>query len=184
VVETMGRYAGWLALYGGAASGADVILIPEIGYDIDRVADYVRKRASRGRKYSVLVVSEGVRDLKGRRVVKRKVKDSPEPLRLGGIGDWIAHTLEDATGIEARVTVPGHLQRGGRPIAEDRLLASRLAYHAVDLFLAGKTGLMAAIQNGSVTEVSMETPHGKQRLVPLDDPILRTELSIGTCFGD
>ena len=183
VVETMGRYAGWLALHGGAASGADVILIPEIPYKLEKVADFVAARAKKGRKYSIVVVSEGVKSTTGERVVRRVVKDSPEPLRLGGIGDHIANALEDMTGIEARVTVLGHLQRGGRPLPEDRLLASRLAFHAVDLFLAGKTGLMAAVQNGAITEVSMEVPHGKQRFVTMDDPVFKMERSIGTCFG-
>ncbi len=183
VVETMGRYAGWLAMYGGAASGADVILIPEIPYKLEKVADFVAARAKKGRKYSIVVVSEGVKSVTGKRVVRRVVNDSPEPLRLGGIGDHIANELEDMTGIEARVTVLGHLQRGGRPLPEDRLLASRLAFHAVDLFLDGKTGLMVAVQNGDITEVSMEVPHGKQRFVTMDDPVFKMERSIGTCFG-
>jgi len=183
VVETMGRYAGWLAMYGGAASGADVILIPEIPYKIEKVADFVAARAKKGRKYSVVVVSEGVKSVKGERVVRRIVKDSPEQLRLGGIGEHISKKLEDLTGIEARITVLGHLQRGGAPLPEDRILASRLAFHAVDLFLEGKSGLMAAVQNGAITEVPMETPHGKQRFVTMDDPVFRMERSIGTCFG-
>lgn len=183
VVETMGRYAGWLALYGGSASGADVILIPEMPYNIGKVADFVAERAKKGRKYSIVVVSEGVKSVTGERVVRRIVKDSPEQLRLGGIGEHIAKELEDITGIEARVTVLGHLQRGGMPLPEDRLLASALAFHAVGLFLRGKTGLMAAVQNRRITEVPMETPHGKQRFVTTDDPVFGMEKSIGTCFG-
>lgn len=183
VVETMGRYAGWLAMYGGSASGADVILIPEFPYKIEKIADFVTARAKKGRKYSVVVVSEGVKSVTGEQVVRRVIKDSPDPVRLGGIGAHIAKKLEDMTGIEARVTVLGHLQRGGRPLPEDRLLASRLAYHAVDLFLQGKTGMMAAVQKGSITQVSMETPHGKQRFVTMDDQVFRMERSIGTCFG-
>ena len=184
VVETMGRYAGWLALYGGSASGADVILIPEIQYHLDTIAEFVEKRVAKGRKYSIIVVSEGVKRPDGSLVVRRKIGDSPDPLRLGGIGEFIAKEIEDRTGIESRVTVLGHLQRGGRPIPQDRILASRFAYYAVDLCTKKRFGELVVMKDNQMTSVKLKDVENKQKKVPPNDPILLMERSIGTCFGD
>jgi phosphofructokinase-like protein len=132
ILEVMGRYAGWIALKSGIAGGADVILIPEIPYDINKVADKIIERKQAGKHFSIVVVAEGAKSSAGEVVVSKVLKDSPDPVRLGGIGNKIAEEIEALTGIETRVTVLGHLQRGGRPIPYDRILSTRFGVAAVD----------------------------------------------------
>src|SRR5437762_2891505 len=124
VLEVMGRYAGWIALRAGVAGGGDVIVIPEIPYSVDALCHAVERRNHHGKRFSIVVVAEGARDTAGQLVSHRLVKDVHDPVRLGGIGRWIADRIEDTTGLESRVTVLGHLQRGGTPTAFDRWLAT------------------------------------------------------------
>ena len=146
VIEIMGRYAGWLALESGIAGGGDVILIPEIPYDIEKVCDYVKKRSKEGRRFSIVVVAEGSKPKGGDHVVQRVVKESTDPIRLGGVGNLVARQIEEITGLDVRVTILGHLQRGGTPSAYDRILATRFGVKAAELCFDGVGGVMVAVR--------------------------------------
>jgi len=184
VVELMGRYAGWLALYAGVAGGGDVILIPEIPYDIDKVCEYVKRRGEKGKKFSIIVVAEGAKPKGGKVVVKRKVKGSHDPVRLGGVGHVVAREVEEETDLETRVTVLGHVQRGGSPTARDRILASQFGHYAVKMLMAGKMGHMAALKGYAIRAVPLAEAVSQQRTVPPNCPLIATAKSVGTCFGD
>jgi phosphofructokinase-like protein len=179
VVELMGRHAGWITLYAGIAGGADVILLPEMPFSLDAVAAAIKKRRVRGAKSSIVCVA-------------RVDPTSPDPIRLGGIGKYVADRLEDLTGIESRFCVLGHLQRGGSPIAADRILGTRFGHHAMTLLKRGATSRMVAIQGGAesgVTDVDILNAAGKQRLVPVgkdgvgEHPLLAAARAVGTTFG-
>ena len=183
VVEVMGRYAGWIALHAGIAGGADVILIPEIPYDLDRVAECIRGRDSWGARFSIVVVAEGAKPTGGKvSVVAEAHGASPE--RLGGAGMWVAKELEAKTGKESRYVVLGHLQRGGMPTAFDRTLATRFGGKAMELVLAGEYGVMVANHPPDIVAVPLSEVVGKQRLVPLDYDLLATGRRLGVSFGD
>jgi len=182
-VEVMGRNAGWLALESGMAGGGDIILIPEIPFDINEVNAVVRKRSRFGKRFSIVVVSEGARPIGGEQVVQKIVEDSPDPVRLGGISHVIANQIEQETGIECRVAILGHLQRGGTPTAFDRLLATRFAVKAMELFIEEKFNTMVALQGNNLVSVPIEKVAGKQRLVPVPSDIINTALAVGTSFG-
>ena len=184
VVEVMGRNAGWIALHAGVASGADVILIPEIPYDIDGICEYVANRSRRGKRFSIICVSEGARPKGGGQVVSRIDPTSPEPARLGGIGQKVAADMESATGIETRTITLGHVQRGGTPVAADRVLATEFGNKAIELLCAGERSRLVVLRNGVITHIPLEDAEGKQRLINLDNPLLRAARNVGTCFGD
>jgi 6-phosphofructokinase 1 len=184
IVEVMGRNAGWLALHAGVASGADVILIPEIPFDVEKVCATVVSRSQRGKRFSILCVSEGARPKNGQQVIARIDPTSPDPVRLGGIGQVVGLQIEAAANIETRVTVLGHVQRGGTPLPEDRVLATRFGHAAVELLMAGGTGRLVVMQRGAITDIELTSVAGKQRLVPPDHPLLRAAREVGTCFGD
>ena len=183
VVEVMGRNAGWLALYGGVAGGADIILIPEIPYDLNAVIERVKFRGGFESSFTVIVVAEGARPQGGGVVVDRTVADSPDPIRLGGIGKVLSNQIEDATGHESRVTVLGHIQRGGVTSPADRILCTQLGHEAMRLVAAGQYGLMACIQNGQLSSMPLDAPAGKQRKVPTDHPLIASARAVGTHFG-
>lgn len=184
VVEVMGRNAGWIALHAGIAGGADIILLPEIPFRMETVLRDVRRRGERGQRSSLLCVSEGARLESGKQIVSRVVETSPDPIRLGGIGKYLADTIEDETGVESRYVILGHTQRGGTPVASDRVLATMLGSHAMTLLREGKVGRMVAVQNGALTDVDLATPAGKQRLVTIDDPLILAGRHVGTSYGD
>jgi len=184
ILEVMGRYAGWIALHAGTAGGGDIILIPEIPYDIDIVSEKVLQRSRRGKKFTIIVVSEGARPQGGDIVVRRVVKESTDPIRLGGIGFVLGSQIEAATGLETRAVVMGHLQRGGTPTPYDRVLATRLGTRAVDMMKDEKYGYMVGIRNGSLVDVPLKEVAKGRRLVPIDDPLIEAARSVGTCFGD
>lgn len=167
VVEVMGRTKGWIATYAGIAGGADAILIPEVPYDLEEVADIVRRRHRRGQRYSIVVVGEGVQPPPGTKK-KEARKDAFGFDRLGGISYRVAEQLEDMTGFETRVSVLGHIQRGGTPSAFDRVLATRLGVAAADYALAGKNGVMAAVRGTEIVPVSIEEACAEIRGVPPD----------------
>jgi ATP-dependent phosphofructokinase / diphosphate-dependent phosphofructokinase len=183
IVEVMGRNAGWIALHAGIASGSDIILIPEIPYDIHTVCDEVVSRSMRGKRCSILCVSEGARPKDGKQVVARVDPTSPDPIRLGGIGQVLSTQIEAATKIETRVTVLGHVQRGGTPLAEDRVLATRFGHAAIDLLMSGGKGRLVVLQKGAITDVDLTSVEGKQRLIPPDHPLVKAARDVGTCFG-
>ena len=184
IVEVMGRNAGWIALHAGIASGSDAILIPEIPYDIDILCGYVAQRSKRGKRFSILCVSEGARPVGGDQVFSRIDPTSPEPIRLGGIGKKIADDIETATGIETRPIILGHVQRGGTPVAADRVLATEFGDKAIELLIAGERGRLVVMKGRTATHIPLEEAAGKQRLVPLDHPLVRAARNVGTCFGD
>ena len=184
VVEVMGRNAGWIALHSGIASGADVILLPEIPYDLGKICDFVVSRSRRGKRFSILCVSEGAKPIGGQQVVARLDPTSPEPVRLGGVGQKVASDIETATGIETRTTVLGHVQRGGTPVPADRVLATAFGHAAIDLLMTGVKGRLVVMRNNCITDIDLTEVEGKQRLVPLDLPLLKAARDVGTCFGD
>jgi 6-phosphofructokinase 1 len=184
VVEVMGRNAGWLALHTGVASGADVILIPEIPYDLESISAVLRRRSRNGKRFSLICLSEGARPKDGEIVVARRIETSPDPIRLGGIANKLVMDIEKATRLEARATILGHIQRGGSPTPADRVLATQFGHHALEILLNGANGQLVVQTNGRLGEVSIESVAGKQRTIRPDDPLVRTARAIGTCFGD
>jgi len=184
LVEVMGRNAGWLALQSGIAGGADVILIPEVPFETDHIARVLAERRRTGKKFSIIVVSEGAKPLGGEVTIARRVEGSPDPIRLGGISTVLANQIEDATGIETRATILGHIQRGGTPSAFDRVLATMYGYHALELLMGGNFGHMVVWHAGQVKQVSILEIANKQRKVPADHRLVQTARSVGTSFGD
>ncbi|MBI1189456.1 MAG: ATP-dependent 6-phosphofructokinase [Tepidisphaera sp.] len=184
VVEVMGRNAGWIALHSGVAAGADVILLPEIPFDMTSIWQKIIHRSKRGRKSTLICVAEGAKPKGGQQFVGKIDPTSPDPIRLGGVGKWLADEIETQTGIEARYVVLGHVQRGGTPTAGDRVLSTILGNHAMTLLRQGKVGRMVAVQGGKLTDIDLEEPAGKQRLVTMDDPVVHAARAVGTCFGD
>jgi phosphofructokinase-like protein len=182
-VEVMGRYAGWIALYAGVAGGADVVLIPEIPFDIELVAAHVRAREQWGARFDIVVVAEGARPKGGTISLVEQARPGYAE-RLGGMGSRVAEALERLTGKETRNVVLGHLQRGGAPTADDRVMATRLGGRAVELLLEGDFGKMVAWRPPDIVAVPIVEIVGKQRLVPLDSDLLRTARAIGVSFGD
>jgi ATP-dependent phosphofructokinase / diphosphate-dependent phosphofructokinase len=183
VIEVMGRYTGWLALYSGLAGGGDIILLPEIPYDIQKVCEVVLKRNRRGKRFSIVVVSEGARPKGGKMVVKKIIKDSTDPVRLGGIGDKIAADIEKITGLETRVTVLGHLQRGGEPSPFDRILATRFGVAGCELVVKGYFGKLVTLKAENIKIVDLAKAVGDIRRVSLRDPVIKTAMAVGTSFG-
>jgi 6-phosphofructokinase 1 len=184
VVEMMGRYAGHLALEAGIAGGGDVILIPEIPYKIDVVCETVLKRSRKGKRFSIIVVAEGAKPEGGELTIAKMVKDSPDPIRLGGIAHLLAEQIQRKTGIEARATVLGHIQRGGSPTAWDRILSTEFGHAAAELAAAGKFGRMVALRGGNVTDVPLRDAVHKLKLVDRNDHLIAAARAVGTCFGD
>ena len=183
IVEVMGRNAGWIALHAGIASGADVILIPEIPYDINAVNEFVVGRSKRGKRFSIICVSEGARPAGGKQVVSRMDPTSPDPIRLGGVGQKVAADIETATDIETRAITLGHVQRGGTPVPADRVLATEFGDKAIELLMSGERGRLVVMKGRTVTHIPLEEAEGKQRLVPLDSPLITAARNVGTCFG-
>lgn len=183
VIETMGRYAGWLALGAGLAGGADIILIPEIPFSWDTVFDAVLKR-SKGAKFSIVCVAEGAKPSGGDVSIKEIDKKRTDPVRLGGIGELVAKRIEDETGLETRVTVLGHVQRGGSPTAFDRILATRFGTVALEAMSRGEFGVMTSLRQQTVVTVPLADAIGKQRLVPPESQMVFAAKAVGTCFGD
>jgi len=182
VLEVMGRYAGWIALYSGLAGGADCILLPEIPFDINSVIKKINNRKEKGKLFSIIVAAEGAFPFNGEQTVARIVEGSPEKIRLGGVGEKLTREIEALTGIESRCTVLGHLQRGGSPTSFDRVLSTRYGVAAVDALVASHTGCMVALQNNRIVRVPIESIAGQPGNVPLS--FLDFGRSIGVCFGD
>jgi 6-phosphofructokinase 1 len=183
VVEVMGRYAGWIALHSGVAGGADIILIPEIPYDLERVAQAIRERDALGARFSIVVVAEGARSRDGQRTV-REAAHGGQVERLGGVCVIVAKELEELTQKEVRYVILGHLQRGGTPTAFDRTLATRFGGKAVELCLKGQYGKMVANHPPDLVPVPLGEVVGKTKTVPLDYDLVTTARAIGVSFGD
>lgn len=178
VVEVMGNKAGWIALESGLAGGADVILIPEIPFSVEKACAKITERKENGRPFSIVVVSEGAKA-----VGREEVYQDPERRRLGGVGQQIATEIEQRTGLETRVLVLGHLQRGGSPASFDRVLASRFGVHAVGLVATGDFGMMVALRKAEVEAVPIELAVGKLNIVDPGGDLVRTAESLGISLG-
>ena len=183
VVEVMGRYAGWIALHAGLAASADAILIPEIPYDISRVAEKIAERERGRRHFSIVVVAEGAAPKDGARTVLEG-KTAGKMERLGGVGHEIGAELEHLTGKESRVVVLGHLLRGGRPTATDRLISLRFGAAAVRALGEGRSGIMVALAPPTVNYVPLESSIRRMKTVPLDCDTMLTARDIGISLGD
>lgn len=183
VVETMGRYAGWIALRAGIAGGGDVILIPEIPYSEDAVCGAVLSRAERGKHFSIIVAAEGAIRESGSFTVRETVKGSPDPIRLGGVGYCVASMVEKRCEVETRVVVLGHLQRGGQPTAFDRWLATRYGVKAVELIEEGSPGRMVCLRSTNVSSVEIRDAVKNLRKVDPCGEEVKAALSVGTSFG-
>jgi phosphofructokinase-like protein len=185
ILEVMGRYAGWIALHAGISGGADVILIPEIPYSIDAIVAKIAQRYRQGKKFSIIVAAEGAHAVGGEMVVHSLVPNSHDPIRLGGIGQTVAEEVEERlSDVETRVTVLGHLQRGGGPIPYDRILATRYGVAAVEAFMEGKYGSMVSLQGTDITTVALEDAIKEIRQVPSGSKIVDAARAIGISFGD
>ena len=201
VLEVMGRYAGWIALESAISGGADVALIPEIPYDINKVAEKINNRRKRGKNFSVVVVAEGAKPLGGEITIKgtRHNGSGVDNTKLGGIGEKVAKQLQELTGLEARNTTLGYVQRGGTPTSFDRVLSTKYGTKAMELALDGKFGTLAVIKNGKLDSASLEEVVGKNtkigavsgnteesnlRRVTMDDDLVKTARYIGINLGD
>ena len=183
VVEVMGRYAGWIALYAGVAGGADVVLIPEIPFAMEHVVDRILTRERFGARFSIVVVAEGAKPLGGKVSLVREASGEYVE-RLGGIGALVAADIEKRTCKETRHVVLGHLQRGGAPTSFDRILATRFGARAVELILNEEFGTMVAFHPPDIVSVPLEKVVGRTRNVPLDFDVVRTARAMGISLGD
>src|SRR5215216_780743 len=183
VLEVMGRYAGWIALYAGVAGGADVILIPEIPFSYESVCAKIRERENLGKKFTIIIVAEGAREKDGA-FVTSGVHSKAGETRLGGIGAMVSAEIEKCTGKESRVCVLGHLQRGGSPTTFDRALCSMFGATAVELIAAGEFGKMVAFTGPQIGATKIRDAIGKIKAVPPDGNLVRTARALGICFGD
>ncbi|MCX7008837.1 MAG: ATP-dependent 6-phosphofructokinase [Kiritimatiellaeota bacterium] len=184
VVEVMGRYAGWIALTGGVAGGADVLLIPELPFTWEAICRKVLERARNGKRFSLVCVAEGAKLPDGSEVIKSLDNKRTDAKQLGGIGAEVARQIEIRTNLETRVTVLGHLQRGGSPTAFDRVLATRLGVHAAHCACRGPYGVMAALHNNVIISVQIKDAIAKLRTVPADNQLVLAARSLGVSFGD
>ena len=182
ILEVMGRHTGWIALHSGIAGGADVILIPEIPFSLDVVAEKIRARDASGSNFSIIVVAEGAQEI-GHELVYQDKGDGKRAPRLGGIGQHLQQDLEQATGRETRCVVLGHLQRGGRPNAFDRMLATNFGSSAVRALASGKSGVMVALQAGDVITVPLTEAIKGIKTVPPSGQLVRTARDTGISFG-
>jgi len=183
VIETMGHKAGWLALYSGIAGGGDVILIPEIPYDIKTIAHHLNDRAKSGKSFSIVVVAEGALSTEEAKMDKKERRKARAESGIPFIGYRVAQEIEAETGMETRATVLGYVQRGGIPSATDRVLATRFGTCAADMLARGEYGKMIARIGNNTTAIDLSIPAGKVKKVPLDDPLLDTAAAVGTCLG-
>ena len=167
----------------GIAGGADVILIPEIPYDMAKVCASLQARSRRGKRFSILVVAEGAKPRGGKMVVARTEAASPDPVRLGGIGQVLARQFQERYGLDTRVTVLGHLQRGGSPLASDRVLCTRFGSKAAEFVASGLFGQMVALRGSDMIGVPLDQVAGRLRTVPTDHPLIAAARAVGTCFG-
>ena len=184
IVEVMGHKAGWLTLNAGMASGADIILIPEIPYKIDKVIKAIRKREERGSRFTILAVAEGAISEEDSKLSKKDYKKKMEQYPFPSVSYEVADQIQKKTGLEVRVTVPGHMQRGGAPCPYDRVFASRLGAEAGQLILKGEYGFMVGYKNREVVKVSLKDVAGKLKTVDPDVTIIKEAKMMGISFGD
>jgi 6-phosphofructokinase 1 len=183
VLEVMGRYAGWIALFAGVAGGADVILIPEIPFSYQSVCSKIQERENLGKKFTIIIVAEGARE-KDSGFITSGAPTKTGEARLGGLGTVVSAEIEKCTGKESRVCVLGHLQRGGSPTTFDRALCSIFGAEAVELLAAGEFGKMVAFTGPQIGAIKISDAIGKLKTVRPDGNLVRTARALGICFGD
>jgi len=185
ILEVMGRNAGFIALESGIAGSADVILLPEIPYDINKVVEKIEDRKKHGKLFTIIVVAEGARPKNGNVIVSKIVEDSPDPIRLGGVGNKIAEDLEKLVkDREVRCTVLGHIQRGGTTSTYDRILSTRYGVEAIELINKGKFGSMVCLKGNEITYDSLENVIGNNKKVEPDGELVAVAKRIGISFAD
>lgn len=184
IVEVMGHKVGWLTLNAGIAGGADIILLPEIPYDINKVVEAIKKRTERGSRFTILAVAEGAISKDDAKLSKKEYKKKLENYQFPSVSYEIAAQIQKLTGQEVRVTVPGHTQRGGSPCPYDRVFASRLGAEAGNLILKGEYGFMVGYKNREIVKVSLEDVAGKLKMVDPESSIIKEAKLLGISFGD
>jgi 6-phosphofructokinase 1 len=184
IIEVMGHKVGWLTLNAGLAGGADVILIPEIPYDIDKICDAIEARDKRGSRFTIIAVAEGAISKKDAKLSKKEYKEKMANYKYPSVSYEIAEAIQKKSGHEVRVTVPGHMQRGGAPDPYDRVFASRLGAEAGQLILNKEFGYMVAYKNREIVKVPLEEIAGKLKYVSPDASIIKEAKMLGVCFGD
>ncbi|MFB6247549.1 MAG: 6-phosphofructokinase [Salinibacter sp.] len=183
IIETMGRCGGWIALHAGVASGTDIILIPEIEYDVDEVARVCVERQQGGQRFTIIAIAEGAKPQNGDRVVREQVEKTADTVRFGGIGRRLDDQLQQRLDSGVRTTILGHMQRGGTPTAYDRNLATAFGARAATLAAEDTFDVMVALQDGALTAVPLSAVANRTRTVPLDSPLITSALDVGTSFG-
>lgn len=183
ILETMGRYAGWIALHAGIASGSDIVIIPEIPYEIDEVVKVCRERENGGQRFTIIAIAEGATAKGGEMVVSETIEDSPDPIRLGGIGKYLESQLKTELKSEVRTTILGHVQRGGTPTAFDRVISTAFGGYAASLVQKGEFGNMVTLNDNKLSYVPLSQVADKVRRVDLDSPEIASALAVGTSFG-
>jgi len=184
LVELMGRDAGWLTLNAGIGSGADIILIPEIPYDMEKILEALRHRRKTGRNFSIIAVAEGAKSINDQLLSEEESRRRREESRHSTISYEIAEQIERALGQEARVTIPGHYQRGGPPCPYDRVLATQFGTAAAELIKNKQYGRMVAMQNDEILSIPLEEAASKTKFLPVDHPLIKVARDIGISFGD
>ena len=184
VIEIMGNKAGWLTLYSGLAGGADVILLPEIPYDIKEVAKCVEKRAKNNKDFSIIAVAEGAMDKKEAKMKRKEREAARAEAGFSGIANRVAKQLSEMVGVEARAVVPGHIQRGGSPSASDRVLATQFGVHAAQLIKNGEYGVTVALVGDNITHNKLSEIAGVPKLVPEDHQMVQVARDMGISMGD
>ena len=184
LVEVMGHKVGWLTLHAGIAGGADIILLPEIPYDIDRIVEAINRRAQRGAGFTILAVAEGAISKKDAKLSKKELKEKMKNYKYPSVSYELADQILKKTGIEVRITVPGHTQRGGSPCPYDRVLSTRLGAGAAKLIKNNEYGYMVGIVNGKVKKVPLADVAGKLKMVDPDNQLIKEAKLIGISFGD
>jgi len=184
VVEVMGRYAGWIALHAGVASGSDIILIPEIPYDMEKVRQAVLNRSKKGKRYSIIVVAEGAISKDGKMTIAQTLKNSPDPIRLGGIANFITAQLARDSCLDARAVILGHIQRGGIPTPRDRVLATIFGNTAIEMLVKGTKNHLVVLKDNKISSVPLAKIAGKIKTVPKNHPLIKAARAVGTSFGN
>lgn len=183
VIEIMGRDAGWLALASGLAGGADIVLIPEFPFDLKKIFQRVLERSKKGRRFTIIAAAEGAFPAGGKQIIKRRVKDVTQPIRLGGIAQWLTEKIEQGAGLETRAVVLGHLLRGGMPIYQDRLLGTSFGCEATHRLAMGEKDTMVAWRKGEHLSIHLKDLPGRPRLVPKNHEWVDSLRSMGAILA-
>lgn len=184
IVEVMGHKVGWMTLHAGIAAGADIILLPEIPYDIDKVVGAIQNRTQQGKRFSILAVAEGAISKEDAALTKKEYKKKLKNMPYPSIAYKVGKEIEEKTGQEIRITVPGHTQRGGEPCPYDRVISTRFGIEAANLIIKQKYGYMVALQNNDIISVPLKEVAGKLKTVDPNSSIVQEAKALGICFGD